>query len=44
MNPLLELRNKFTYAKEHTSLPKEPDMKKVEELVITINERILKKK
>jgi predicted nucleotidyltransferase len=39
-----ELSNKFTYAKEHTSLPKEPDMKKVEELVITINERILKKK
>ena len=39
-----DLSAKFTYAKENTALPKGPDMKRVEELVITINERILKQK
>lgn len=33
----------FEYAKNNTILPDAPDLKKIEELVITINERILKK-
>jgi len=37
------LNNKFQYAKNNAAIPKEPDMNKIEELVITINERVLKR-
>lgn len=33
----------FEYAKNNTVLPDSPDLKKIEELVITINERLLQK-
>ena len=37
-----ELDKKLKYAKENSPLPKSPNMKKVEEFVISINERIVK--
>ncbi len=38
-----ELEKDFEYARENTDLPDKPDLKKVEELVIEINERGLKR-
>lgn len=38
---LNELQKRFEYAKENTSLPEKPDYKKVEELLIYINELAL---
>lgn len=40
---LNELENRFNYDVENTSLPKHPDMKKVEELLIAVNEKTLSK-
>lgn len=37
-----EYENKFKYAAKNTNLPDEPNMKEIEELVISINERGLK--
>jgi len=37
-----EYNKKFIYAKDNTSLPENPNMKKIEEIVMTINERSLK--
>lgn len=31
------LQGRFEYAKNNTSLPKEPDMKRINELTVTIN-------
>lgn len=36
-----EYEKRLTYAKENTSLPKTPDMKKVEEFVMSINRRVI---
>ena len=33
---------KFKYAKENTALPKEPDMKRINEFVMSVNERVVK--
>lgn len=42
-NDLLnEYEKKFDYAKEHTSLPDKPDYKKINEFVMSVNERIVK--
>lgn len=38
-----EYDKKFQYAKNNTILPDSPDLKKIEELVVTINEGILRK-
>jgi hypothetical protein len=38
-----EEEKKFEYAKANTILPEQCDFNKVEELVMTINERLLKK-
>lgn len=40
---LNEWQKRFEYAKENTSLPEKPDYKKVEELLIYINEETLKR-
>ena len=37
-----EYENKFKYAAKNTNLPDEPNMKEIEELVISINERAIK--
>lgn len=39
---LSEFEKKLHYAAENTGLPEEPDMKKVQELVMTINERVIR--
>lgn len=39
---LSELEKRFSYAAENTDLPEEPDMKRVQELVMTINERVVR--
>jgi len=36
-----DLSKKMDYAKEHTSLPRSPDMKKIEEFVMDVNQRSL---
>ncbi len=36
-----EFEKKLAYAKENTSLPEHPDMKKVEEFVMDVNRRSL---
>ena len=36
-----EFEKKLAYAKENTSLPDRPDMKKVEEFVMDVNRRAL---
>ena len=37
-----ELNQRFEYASKHTDLPPEPDMKKVNELVMWANEKIVR--
>ena len=37
-----EYERRLHYAAEHTDLPAEPDFKKVQELVMTINERVIR--
>lgn len=39
---LNEYKNRFDYASKNTSLPNKPNMKQIEELLITINEETLK--
>lgn len=39
---LSDYENKLHYAAEHTELPDEPDMDKVQELVMTVNERVVR--
>lgn len=39
---LSDYEKKLHYAAENTDLPDEPDMKKVQELVMTINERVIR--
>ena len=39
---LFDLEKRLHYAAEHTDLPEEPDMIKVQELVMTINERVVR--
>ena len=39
---LSDFEKKLHYAAEHTDLPDEPDLKKVQELVMTINERVIR--
>ena len=36
-----KLDEELSYWKEHTDLPKSPDMKKIEELLISINKKSL---
>ncbi len=36
-----DFENKLAYAKENTSLPEHPDMKKVEEFVMAVNRRAI---
>ena len=36
-----EYEKRLKYAKEHTSLPKTPDYKKVEEFVMSVNRRAI---
>ena len=38
---LSEFEKRLHYAAEHTELPEEPDMKKVQELVMAINEKVI---
>ena len=38
---LREYEKRLHYASEHTDLPDEPDIKSVQELVMTINERVI---
>lgn len=39
---LAEYEKRLAYAAENTDLPDEPDMKAVQELVMTINERVIR--
>jgi uncharacterized protein len=39
---LNEYEKRFIYAKENTGLPENPDFKKVEEFVISVNERVIR--
>lgn len=39
---LADFEKRLKYASENTDLPEEPDMKKVQELVMTINERVIR--
>lgn len=39
---LADFEKRLHYASENTDLPEEPDMKKVQELVMTINERVVR--
>ena len=39
---LAEYEKKLEYAAEHTSLPEEPDVEKVQELVMTMNEKVIR--
>lgn len=39
---LNELEKKQQYAQLHTNLPEEPDLKRIEELVISVNEKVIK--
>lgn len=39
---LADFEKRLEYASENTDLPEEPDMKKVQELVMTINERVIR--
>lgn len=38
-----ELETRLKYAKENTSLPPSPDMKKIEEIVMVVNEEVIRK-
>ena len=37
-----ELKNRFDYAIENTSLPEKPNFKEVEDLVFEVNNKIIK--
>lgn len=37
-----EIMNEFNYAAEHSDIPDEPDYKKIDEFVLSVNERIVK--
>lgn len=37
-----ELEKRLEYAKKHTELPKDPDYKKIEDLVVSVKEEVLK--
>ena len=37
-----EYEKRLEYAKKNTSLPEQPDMKKINEFVMDVNERIVK--
>ena len=39
---LTDFEKRLKYASENTDLPEEPDMKKVQELVMTINEKVIR--
>ncbi len=39
---LADFEKRLHYASENTDLPEEPDMKRVQELVMTINERVIR--
>lgn len=39
---LADFEKRLHYASEHTGLPEEPDMEKVQDLVMTINERVIR--
>lgn len=39
---LSDFEKRLYYAAENTALPEEPDMSKVQELVMTINERVVR--
>ena len=39
---LADYEKRLEYAAKHTELPEKPDMKKVQELVMTINERVIR--
>ena len=39
---LNEYEKKFEYAKENTSLPDKPDYKRINEFVMSVNERVVK--
>ena len=39
---LSDFEKRLHYAAEHTELPEEPDMLKIQELVMTINERVVR--
>lgn len=39
---LADFEKRLNYAAENTDLPEEPDMKKVQDLVMTINERVIR--
>ena len=39
---LSEYEKKLAYAAEHTDLPEEPDMSKVQDLVMSVNERVVR--
>lgn len=39
---LADFEKRLEYAAENTALPEEPDMKKIQELVMTINERVIR--
>jgi hypothetical protein len=39
---LSNFEKRLHYAAENTDLPEEPDMKKVQNLVMTINERVIR--
>jgi len=39
---LSDFEKKLHYAAEHTDLPEEPDMAKLHELVMAINERVVR--
>ena len=41
MEAVSEYEKRLEYAKANTSLPKHPDMKKVEEFVIEVNRRAI---
>ena len=39
---LSDFEKRLHYAAENTSLPEEPDMSRVQDLVMTINERVIR--
>lgn len=39
---LADYENRLHYASENTDLPEKPDMKHVQDLVMTINERVIR--
>lgn len=37
-----EFEKRLEYAREHTSLPDEPDYKEIDEFVMSVNERVVR--